>query len=195
MNARIADARLPTLSKSMAWSMLTCMSEFTTWVAAQTGGLRLTPVHRRAALLAALYAIVVLSAWSVLLDTVVFADALPVGHREFHTAPLWPRTFLFSIKAFSEELLWRLLVLTALVMIGVRLFGRAPAAWFVLAIALAQLACIWPAIPSDPAYVMLRYWPPGCVWGWLYWRHGWISAALGHGAVHLVLDPLLFWVI
>jgi hypothetical protein len=29
------------------------------------------------------------------------------------------------------------------------------------------------------------------VWGWLYWRHGFVSALLGHGLCHLLLDPAL----
>jgi hypothetical protein len=43
----------------------------------------------------------------------------------------------------------------------------------------------------DPVYASLRYLAVGSVWGWLYWRHGWVSALIGHGAAHLVLDPLL----
>lgn len=44
---------------------------------------------------------------------------------------------------------------------------------------------------ADPLYATLRYWLVGAVWGWLYWRHGFLAALAGHGLSHLLLDPLL----
>jgi Type II CAAX prenyl endopeptidase Rce1-like len=171
------------------------MSEFASWASTRAGGLRLFPPDRRAAFKAGLACVIGVTLWCVLLNTLVFNDALPSGLREFYTSPLWPRTLLFSVLAFSEELIYRLVVMTVFVMVGVRLLGRAHSSWFVLSIAVAQLVCIWPAVPASPAYALLLYWPAGCAWGWLYWRHGWVIAALAHSVIHSVLDPILFWLL
>jgi hypothetical protein len=59
------------------------------------------------------------------------------------------------------------------------------------AVVLAQLVNVeWLALEAPP-WGALRFWLVGCTWGWLYWRHGFASALIGHGAVHLLLDPLL----
>ena len=171
------------------------MIEFTNWVSAQTGGLTLIPRDKRAALKAASTSIIGVVLWCLLLDLVVFKGALPSGIREFYTAPLWPRMLLFSGQAFAEELLYRLVLMTALVMVGVRLFGRLPVPWAVLSIVTAQLACVLPVLIVAPIYTVFYYWLNGCVWGWLYWRHGWVTAAAAHCLIHLLLDPVLYWLL
>lgn len=102
------------------------MIEFTNWVSEQTGGLKLFPRDKGASLKAGAICIVGVTLWALLLNSVVFKGTLPAGYREVYTSPLWPRTLLFCIWALSEELLYRLVVMTAFVMVGVRLFGRAP---------------------------------------------------------------------
>jgi hypothetical protein len=31
----------------------------------------------------------------------------------------------------------------------------------------------------------------GVLWGWIYWRYGWLSGLTGHLCAHLSLQPLL----
>jgi hypothetical protein len=59
------------------------------------------------------------------------------------------------------------------------------------AIILSQFANVWAFVVAEPIYGSLRYWLVGCVWGWLYWKHGFVTAAAAHGACHLLLDPAL----
>lgn len=171
------------------------MKDFALWVSARTGGLKLVPRDWRAALVAALACVAGVTLWSVLLNSVIFKGALPTGYRDYFTAPLWPRMALVAAQALTEELVYRLVLMTGLVMLGVRLFGRLTVPWAILSIATAQWACIWPFVIAVPVYGSLYFWLNGCIWGWLYWRHGWMTAALAHCSIHLVLDPLLYWLL
>lgn len=92
-------------------------------------------------------------------------------------------------------MLYRLVVMTAFIMVCVRLFSRAPTLSIVGSIVLAQLACVWPFLLVFPLYASLYFWLIGCVWGWLYWRHGWVTSAMAHSLVHLLLDPPLYWLL
>jgi hypothetical protein len=62
---------------------------------------------------------------------------------------------------------------------------------FITIILASQLWLVWPLLLAAPFYGALRYWAVGSVWGWLYWRHGWLAGVAGHSATHLVMDPLL----
>jgi hypothetical protein len=58
-------------------------------------------------------------------------------------------------------------------------------------IILSQLANVFPLLLDTPVYSLLRFWLVGSVWGWLYFRHGWLTAAVAHPLTHPVMDPLL----
>jgi hypothetical protein len=147
-------------------------------------GLRLLPTDWRDAVAAVLFSIVGVTVFILALDMVVHPSP---DYLASFTSPLWPRTALLSAKAAIEEVEYRLLLMTALVW----LFSRWR--WGVFAaIVLAQLVNVWPWVLTDPFYGSLRYWLVGCVWGWLYWKHGFVAALFGHSACHLLLDPLLF---
>lgn len=155
------------------------------------GGLRLLPAERGAAAIAAVAAIVEVTAFVVLLDGVVFRDALPADYVAFHARPLWPRVIEACLAAMADEVVYRL-GLTTLLVAAIAWWRGSVAPWQVVAaIAAAQLVNVWALVLAAPAYGALRFWAVGCVWGWLYWRHGWVAALAGHGAVHLALDPVL----
>jgi hypothetical protein len=129
--------------------------------------------------------IVGVTAFILALDTAIRPSP---DYIAFFTSPLWPRTALMSAKAAIEEVEYRLLLTTLLAWA----FSR----WrwgIVAAIILAQLVNVWPWVLADPLYGSLRFWLVGCVWGWLYWKHGFVAALFGHSACHLLFDPLLFW--
>jgi hypothetical protein len=62
---------------------------------------------------------------------------------------------------------------------------------FVVAILVSQFANVGGLVLAIPLYATLRFWMVGSVWGWLYWRQGWLAALIAHGTIHLLLDPLL----
>jgi membrane protease YdiL (CAAX protease family) len=155
------------------------------------GGLSLFPEDKRAAARDVTIAVLAVAAVIVLLDAWLFRSHLPQKYVDFYTSPLVPRMFAVCAFALGEEIKYRLLLLTALVVLASAARIRLTASVFWAIIALSQFANVWALVLDDPLYGTLRYWAVGSVWGWLYWRRGWISAAIGHGVSHLLLDPLL----
>lgn len=152
------------------------------------GDLRVRP-HGKA-LAATPAAIAVAIAIAIMAD-LAFRSALLPDYLAFNRQPLWPRILLSIWWAIEAELIYRLALMTAIVALpGV--FGRkAGAAWMVFAIVASQLANVGSLALLEPPYGAIRFWLVGCIWGWLYWRHGFLSALAGHGLSHLLLDPLL----
>jgi hypothetical protein len=47
------------------------------------------------------------------------------------------------------------------------------------------------AAPLSIIYVIVRFIGPGVLWGYLYWRHGFLTAEISRAATHVFLQPLL----
>ena len=160
-----------------------------------SGGLTLRPAQWRAAGIAVLCAIAAVTWFVLLLDGVLFRQHLTADYVRLFTSPLIPRLPVFSLLAVIEEFKYRLLLMTALVavqqLVGIKLSPIS----FVGAIVISQFVNVGSFVIADPVYASLRYLAVGCVWGWLYWRHGWLAALTGHAVCHLLLDPLLMLVL
>ena len=158
-------------------------------------GLALLPDQPAAAFRAVLLSIIGVTAFIGLLDGLMFGPHLPESYRAtFGTAP-WFRTAELCALAAVEEFKFRLIVMTVLAAVAVRLQGRLTLPAVVAIIVAAQFANVGVLVVADPLYAGLRYWLVGCVWGWLYWRHGWLAAVAGHVLTHPVLDPVLYLVL
>jgi hypothetical protein len=132
------------------------------------------------------------TAFILFLDCFLFRAHLSANYVAFFTSPLTPRLQAICLLAAYEEVKFRLLLMTALTLMVAALWKRTPPGWcFVLIIIAAQVANIGSFLVGDPGYGSLRYLAVGSVWGWLYWKHGWLSALIGHTSTHIVLDPLL----
>ena len=162
---------------------------------ALNGGLTLRPADWRAASIAVAFAIGGVTGFVLLLDGVLFRQHLTPDYVRFFTSPLIPRLPLLSLLAAIDEVKYRLLLMTALVALQKLVGGKLSPTAFIAAIVLSQFANVGFFVMADPVYATLRYWAVGCVWGWLYWRHGWLAAVTGHAACHLLLDPLLMQVL
>ena len=162
---------------------------------ALSGGLTLRPVEWRAASIAVLVVIAGVTGFVVVLDGLMFRHQLTPDYVRFFTSPLIPRLPLFSFLAAVEEFKYRLLLMTALVAVQKLVRGKLSPMNFIAAIVISQFVNVGAFVLADPVYAALRYWAVGCVWGWLYWRHGWLAAVIGHAACHLLLDPLLMQVL
>lgn len=156
--------------------------------------LRLWPSDRAAAARAVMLAVLAVCAWIALLDF-GFRHILPREYLDHYTAPLWPRMALACLGSMGEELVFRLGVMTLLAALPTLVGRKAGDGWMVAAVVLTQLANVGLLVLAYPVYGALRFWLVGCVWGWLYWRHGFASALAGHGLSHLLLDPLLLLVL
>jgi len=132
------------------------------------------------------------TAFVIALDCWLFRGHLSADYLRIYTGPLAAHTPALCILAAFEELKYRLLIMTALVVALTALWGRAPP-WWAMALIIVGVQAVNVAGPliADPGYASLRYLAVGSAWGWLYWRYGWSVALVGHATCHLVLDPLL----
>lgn len=135
------------------------------------------------------------TAFIIVLDGWLFRAHLTDYYVDFYTRPLLPRTVVVSVFAMMEELRYRLVVMTALVALAMLVRIKPTPALFAAVIVIAQFANVGAQVIADPLYASLRFLAVGCVWGWLYWRHGFASAFVGHGTSHLLIDPLLLAVL
>lgn len=154
-------------------------------------GLRIVPQRPFAATLAVAACLVAVSGWVILLDAVLFRSHVRPEYLASLQGPLGAHVALYAILAAVEEVKVRLVLMTLLAALAVRLRGRLAAGAAIAIILAAQLASVGALVIDDPLYAALRFWLVGSVWGWLYWRHGWLAALAGHVLAHPVLDPLL----
>ncbi len=154
-------------------------------------GLHLLPTNRAAAVRTIGACILGVTLFVLVLDALIFRHSLPPGYAAFYTSPLLPRTPVLCVMAAIEEFKFRLLLMTGLTMAVALRRGRVSNGQFIAIILVSQLCLVWPMVLAAPLYGALRYWAVGAVWGWLYWRHGWLAGLAGHATTHLLLDPLL----
>lgn len=159
-------------------------------------GLRLLPKDWNAAAKTIFASIAGVTLFILILDGILFRRSLPADYVAFYTSALIPRVIVVAILASLEEVKFRLLLMTAAVMIASSLWRRPlPPLAFIAIILACQFANVGGLVVADPLYSSLRYWAVGSVWGLLYWRHGWAAALIGHAATHFILDPLLMVVL
>lgn len=167
-------------------------------------GLRVLPNDPRKAARDALLAIFTITATIVVADGVVFHAYIPAWYVRIYAGPdLAERIFVYMVRCVSEEVTYRLVLMTALITVAARLWGsagRSPiwAVW--MAILIVQAVNIIPKTPppqtwQEVPWMFLRFYVPGIVWGWLYWRRGFITPLLAHPSIHLILQPLLLRVL
>ncbi len=114
----------------------------------------------------------------------LLASSLPAGEAAYYADhQLGLRLYVSGLMALRDEIAWRLVLMTAIVALGrLALRGHTPVWLFVVAIVVAQAASVAFGVPlasslGEAFADTLRYFVPGLVWGWLYWRHGWLAAA------------------
>ena len=143
-------------------------------------GLRLLPEYTGAAVRWTALSVLAVCAMVIASD-LAFRAVLPVEYLAHYMAPLWPRMAWAALGSLREELLYRLGLMTVLAALPQLVGRRVGKGWMVAAIVIAQLANIGTLALAYPPYGLLRFGIAGCVWGWLYWRHGFVSALAGHG--------------
>lgn len=155
----------------------------------------LTPVA--VALLVAVYVTII--------DCLVFRTILSQSYVDiFNNIPLGQRLLIFMLRAWNENIIYRLFVMSTLSWLLGLVWkadtGRAAAGAFLLAAILAQVINIYinvvsqasaPVTATILAYDLVRYVFPGVLWGYLYWRHGFATAEIASVGTHPFLQPLL----
>ena len=132
----------------------------------------------------------------------MFRPFLHESYVEVMSAPLGLRLALYMLRAFNENILYRLFLGSVLIwLIGQawkRADGRPAEGAYWLGFALSQALNIWINVTSQGplsalggAHDVLRYFAPGMVWSWLYRRHGFQSNEIACTTVHLFFQPLV----
>jgi hypothetical protein len=160
--------------------------------------IRLLPENSREAVFAVGVSIIGCTLGVLVIDA-AFRSSLTSQYVSTFTGPHQGlKTLLMISNATRDELLGRLVLvggmtaIVGLVMRGRKMGLVTLAAIFIaaqVAILLPQL--VTPANATELVYDVLRYISPGILWGWLFWRHGFIAALLGHTGTHPILDPAL----
>ncbi|TSE07577.1 hypothetical protein C1D09_018775 [Mesorhizobium intechi] len=168
--------------------------------AANNVGLRLT--GRVGSLLAGAGAAILVAGYVIAIDCYLFRSSLPASYvRFFEEVPLADRFGYFMLRAFNENVIYRLFVFsTALsVLSEVRAKGLPPLAILAVMIGTQALNIGFnvTALSPDPitagtlAYEALRYIVPGVIWAWLFWRFGFMAAETASVGCHIFLQPAL----
>lgn len=142
-----------------------------------------------------------MAAYVLLLDLLVARPLMPQDALAYAHMPLLGRLTVFMARAFNESVLYRLFLFGGLIAVLRRRFSASLPPVVVLAAALgAQLVNIGLNLglgevgaisPALLLYWALRYVLPGMVWGWLYWRHGFVTTEIASTGVHLFLQPVI----
>jgi hypothetical protein len=139
------------------------------------------------------------------LDGVFFRQTLAPSYVQlFETMSLRDRLLYFMLRAFNENLIYRLFVFSSLYYLisritNVRAQHVHPALiWGAMVAAqVVNIGINVVALSPDPLssgtllYDLLRYVAPGVMWAWLYWRFGFLTAEVASVGCHLVLQPAL----
>jgi hypothetical protein len=130
----------------------------------------------------------------------------PVLHadyaRSMASAPLLARMIPYILRAFNENIMYRLFLGSVLIWLIGRVWrtpdGRPAVGAFWAGFAVSQALNIWinvtsqaPLTPLALLHDGLRYFAPGMIWSWLYWRHGFQSNEIACTSVHLFFQPLV----
>ncbi|MGF6773543.1 hypothetical protein P3T18_006057 [Paraburkholderia sp. GAS199] len=142
-------------------------------------------------------------------DLVLFRSLLPASYvTYFAEQPLHRRLFYFILRAFNENILYRLFFMSTMLwclgLVWRNARGRIPDAAVWLTIVLAQAvpmllneAPFYPPhlTPVFLFYVVVRFILAGILWGVLYWRYGFLTAEVAHVSTHLFLQPIMGYVL
>jgi len=121
--------------------------------------------------------------------------------RDMAHAPLVTRWLYYIMRAFDENILYRLFLASGLAWLFSRLRGtaepRPTTGAFAAAFVVAQLVNIWinasslhALTPIALVHDAVRYVAPALVWSWLFWKHGFQSNEIACTTVHVWLQPL-----
>ena len=169
-------------------------------IAAGRVRLRLWPASGLHPWLVGLAAAVGVAVAVVILDCFLFRATLPADYVATLRQPLWLRLVYFMPRAFTENTVYRLFLISLLVLLMGRFWREAdgtPASGaYWVALVLAQVVNITLNVVAHETvtplilfYDTIRYVAPGCLWGYLFWRHGLATAEIAAVGTHLFLQP------
>ena len=185
-------------------ALLITMVFFGTWFADRCG-LRLEMHDARWPILAGAAGAIGIAVYVIAVDGVLFRKFLSPDYVDyFRTVELGPRLTYFMLRAFNENIIYRLFVFSSLAYVFSALKGARVEALPPYLIAIAMFASQMLniginviALSPEPlsltmlAYDFARYVIPGVVWAWIYLRFGFMTAEIASVGCHLFLQPAL----
>ena len=117
----------------------------------------------------------------------------------FHTHSLGERLTYFMLRAFNENVLYRLFAFSTLGYALSRVTNRR-AGSFVVSMIVVQAVNVSlisvlhsndPVTPLFLVYFAARGVAPGVLWAALFWRFGFMTAEIGSVGCHVFLQPML----
>lgn len=163
-------------------------------------GLSLTGNGGRSSLLIGLFMAAAMAGYVLALDCWLFRDTIDPGYAAFLHLPLPYRLSYFMLRAFNENVMYRLFAFSALTWLASRACGVkiVPVGLLVAIMIAAQMLNIGmnvvaaahePLTAAVLGYDALRYIVPGVTWAWLFWRFGFVTAEIASVCCHLFLQP------
>jgi hypothetical protein len=168
-------------------------------------GLRLEAQGAGRPVLIGIAAAVAVAVYVVAIDGSLFRATLPASYVQFFEATgLRDRLAYFMLRAFNENVIYRLFVFSTLFYLIARVKGvpakelsQAPVWSAIVATQILNIGMNVAALSPDPLtfatalYDAVRYVAPGVLWGWLYWRFGFLTAEIASVGCHIFLQPAL----
>lgn len=192
-----------TFGSSVLRAVLIAVLAMTGAFCARRAGLRLEGHGAQSPLLIGMLMAVIVAAYVVAIDCFLFRHLLSADYVQFLQSPLPSRLIYFMLRAFNENVIYRLFVFSSLAYLVFRARGSegvTAAALIFVAMVVTQLINIGMnvvATSSQPlslltlAYDGLRYVVPGVLWAWLFWRFGFATAEVASVGCHIFLQPAL----
>ena len=168
-------------------------------------GLRLEFHGARSPLMIGAAAAIAVAVYVAIIDGVLFRTTLPVSYVQlFEAAGLRDRLTYFMLRAFNENVIYRLFAFSTLYYLIALIDGvkandlPPPLIWCaMIATQTLNIGMNVTALSPDPLsfatlfYDALRYVAPGVLWAWLYWRFGFLTAEVASVGCHIFLQPAL----
>lgn len=169
-------------------------------MAAKACGLRLEGHGAKHPILIGLGAAMAVAAYVLVLDVALFRPMLSADYAAYLHAPLGERLTGYMLRAFNENVLYRLFLFPVIALVAQRLLRRDHTSPRLLIIAMVAAQVINIAanavLPSpEPitlarlGYDAIRYVAPGVLWAMLFRRYGFATAEVASVGCHVFLQP------
>jgi hypothetical protein len=146
-------------------------------------------------------AAILVAVYVIVLDCLLFRSLLPSHYVAIFEQPLGERLAYFMLRAFNENIIYRLFLFASLLFCATRYYGPRPVPWIIVVALMvaSQMVNIWLNVVSvgvTPTatvllYDLLRYVAPGAFWAFLFWRNGFLVAEVASVGCHLFLQPAM----
>ena len=130
----------------------------------------------------------------LLIDQILFAGVSLTCVRALGAEPVWVRIIIIAYSAVTEELIYRLGIMTLIAWITARVMSRMhlPSSSFPIWLGIACAAILFglahvaniPNAPHPIARAVTLNGIAGVVLGWLYWKRGLEAAVIAHFAAN-----------